>query len=47
MVKEVEDFFSDQFKDENKVLFPKYFVVREQEDWNKLNIDFGSLLMKF
>ena len=35
MVKEVEDFFSDKIKNEDKALFPKYFVVREQENWEK------------
>ena len=29
MVKEIEDFYDDKFKEENKELFPKYFVVRE------------------
>ena len=36
MVKEVEDFFSDKIKNEDKALVPKYFVVREQEYWEKI-----------
>lgn len=31
MVKEVEDFYTEGFKDSNKAYFPKYVVVREPE----------------
>lgn len=32
MVKEVEDFLSEEFKESNKKHFPKYLVVREPEE---------------
>jgi len=32
MVKEVEDFLTSKYKKENKFKFPKFVVVREEEN---------------
>lgn len=31
MVREVEDFYTERFKDENKDYFPEYVIIREAD----------------